>query len=83
MDELRASTSAWLAGETYRPRVLRHPYAFNLFSHDTAIDPTTGYNAEELKVVAETRRILDAPELPISITCIRVPVLRAHAMALI
>jgi aspartate-semialdehyde dehydrogenase len=82
MEELRASTEAHLAGETYAPRVLRHPYAFNLFSHDTAIDPATGYNGEELKVIAESRRIMDAPSLPIGITCIRVPVLRAHAIAL-
>jgi aspartate-semialdehyde dehydrogenase len=82
MEELRASTSAWLAGETYRPRVLRHPYAFNLFSHDAALDPATGYNGEELKVIAETRRIMRAPSLGIGITCIRVPVLRAHAIAL-
>ena len=82
MEELRQSTAAFLAGETYAPKVLRHPYAFNLFSHDAAVDPDTGYNGEELKVVAETRRILDAETLPIGVTCIRVPVLRAHAMAL-
>ncbi|MFC7552770.1 Asd/ArgC dimerization domain-containing protein [Pseudoroseomonas wenyumeiae] len=58
------------------------PYAFNLFSHNADMDVETGYNGEETKVVAETRRILDAQSLPIGITCIRVPVLRAHAMAL-
>ena len=61
---------------------MKHPYAFNLFSHDADIDPESGYNGEELKVVAETRRILGTADLPIGITCIRVPVLRAHAMAL-
>ncbi|MEY2926805.1 MAG: hypothetical protein RL367_1282, partial [Pseudomonadota bacterium] len=39
------------------------------------------YNGEELKVIAETRRILEAPALPVSITCVRVPVLRAHSIA--
>lgn len=82
MEELEASTRAHLAGEAYPPRVLKHPYAFNLFSHDAAVDPATGYNGEELKVIAETRRIMGAPDLPISVTCIRVPVLRAHAIAL-
>ncbi len=82
MAELVASTTAHLAGDAYPPRVLKHPYAFNLFSHDAAIDPETGYNGEELKVIAETRRIMNAPNLPISVTCIRVPVLRAHAIAL-
>jgi aspartate-semialdehyde dehydrogenase len=82
MEELRASTAARLAGETFAPQVLQHPSAFNLFSHDTAVDPATGYNVEELKVMNECRRILDAPSLPIGITCVRVPVLRAHSVAL-
>ena len=73
MEELRQSTAAYLRGESFTPQVLAHPYAFNLFSHDAAIDPESGHNGEELKVVAETRRILDAPALPIGITCIRVP----------
>jgi aspartate-semialdehyde dehydrogenase len=62
-------------------KVLPHPYAFNLFSHDTAIDPTTGYNDEETKIVAETRKIFGDPEIRVGATCIRVPVLRAHAVA--
>jgi aspartate-semialdehyde dehydrogenase len=82
MEELRESTAAYLRGEHHEPRVLPHPYAFNLFSHNAEMDPETGYNGEETKVVAETRRILEAQALPIGITCIRVPVLRAHAMAL-
>jgi aspartate-semialdehyde dehydrogenase len=82
MEELRQSTAAALAGDPFTPKILPHPYAFNLFSHDAAMDPETGYNGEETKVVAETRRILDAEQLLIGITCIRVPVLRAHAMAL-
>jgi aspartate-semialdehyde dehydrogenase len=82
MEELRLSTAAYLAGEIFEPKVLPHPYAFNLFSHNADMDPESGYNGEELKVVAETRRILDVPALPIGITCIRVPVLRAHAMAI-
>ncbi|MEW6640226.1 MAG: aspartate-semialdehyde dehydrogenase [Pseudomonadota bacterium] len=82
MEELRQSTAAYLNGEAFTPRVLPHPYAFNLFSHNAEVDTDSGYNGEELKVVAETRRIMDTPELPIGITCIRVPVLRAHAMAI-
>jgi aspartate-semialdehyde dehydrogenase len=82
MEELRLSTATYLAGEAFEPKVLPHPYAFNLFSHNADMDPESGYNGEELKVIAETRRILDVPALPIGITCIRVPVLRAHAMAI-
>jgi aspartate-semialdehyde dehydrogenase len=81
MDELVASTEAFLAGREYAPQVLPHPYAFNLFSHNEAVDPQSGYNGEELKVIAETRRILASGNLPIGVTCVRVPVLRAHTMA--
>ncbi len=82
MEELRASTQAFLNGEAYTPTVLPHPYAFNLFSHNTAIDPETGYNGEESKVIAETRKIFGEPNLPVSATCVRVPVLRAHSVAI-
>ncbi|MFN3293165.1 MAG: aspartate-semialdehyde dehydrogenase [Gemmobacter sp.] len=82
MEELRLATAAALRGEDYPPQVLPHPYAFNFFSHNAAMDPETGYNGEETKVVAETRRILGLPDLPVGITCIRVPILRAHGMAI-
>ncbi|MFY9233519.1 MAG: aspartate-semialdehyde dehydrogenase [Fimbriimonadaceae bacterium] len=54
------------------------PYAFNLFSHNTPINEH-GYNEEEWKVIHESRKILGMPELKINVTCIRVPVLRAHS----
>ena len=82
MAELREATRASLDDRHYSPRVLLHPYAFNLFSHDTPIDPATDYNDEETKVINEARKIFAAPELRIGVTCIRVPVLRAHAAAL-
>jgi aspartate-semialdehyde dehydrogenase len=82
MEELRLSTQAYLEGRAYQHSVLPHPYAFNLFSHNTAIDPDTGYNGEESKVIAETRKIFGAPNLPVSATCVRVPVLRAHSVSI-
>ena len=81
MEELRESTRAHLAGERYEPKVLPHPYAFNVFSHNTSIDPTTGYNDEETKVMQETRKIFGEPNLRVSATCVRVPVLRAHCIS--
>ena len=39
--------------------MIPHPYAFNVFSHNTAIDPETGYNEEESKVIKETRKIFE------------------------
>ena len=82
MEELRESTAAYLAGRDYPHRVLAHPYAFNLFSHDTSVDAATGYNEEETKVMQEMRKIMQQPDLRIGVTCIRVPVLRAHSIAL-
>ena len=82
MAELQESTRAHLDGRQYQHHVLRHPSAFNLFSHDTAVDPCTGYNAEEAKVMAETRKLFGDSEIRIGATCIRVPVLRAHSVAL-
>ena len=82
MAELRASTEAYLAGRAYEPRVLPHPYAFNVFSHNDKVDLETGANGEEIKVARELRKIMNTPDLRIAITCVRVPVLRAHTIAL-
>jgi aspartate-semialdehyde dehydrogenase len=82
MEELRESTRAYLEGREYAPKVLPHPYAFNLFSHNTRVDPVSGYNDEETKVREETRKIFGEPQLRVSATCIRVPVLRAHSASI-
>ena len=82
MEELRESTRAYLEGKPYENRVLPHPYAFNLFSHNTRIDPQTGYNEEEIKVMRETRKIYGDDSIRIAATCVRVPVLRAHSIAI-
>ena len=82
MEELRESTRAFLEGRDYPPRVLPHPYAFNVFSHNTKVDPLTGYNEEETKVMQETRKIFGDPDIRVTATCVRVPVLRAHCVAL-
>jgi aspartate-semialdehyde dehydrogenase len=78
MEELVESTRANLNGELYTPKVMPHPYAFNLFSHNTAIDADTGYNDEETKVINETRKIFEDDAIAVGVTCVRVPVLRAH-----
>ncbi len=82
MEELVESTRAYLEGREYKNTVLPHPYAFNLFSHNTKIDPATGYNEEETKLLRETRKIFADPTIRVSATCVRVPVLRAHSEAL-
>ena len=78
MDELVTQTDAILKGEQVVPKEFPHQSAFNVFSHNTPIDET-GYNEEERKVIAESRKILGMPALRINVTCVRVPVLRAHS----
>ena len=78
MAELMDQTRAVLEGATPEPKVLPHPYAFNLFSHNTPINEH-GFNEEESKVIEESRKILRMPNLAINVTCVRVPVLRAHS----
>jgi aspartate-semialdehyde dehydrogenase len=82
MEELVESTRASLSGRTYQPKVLPHPYAFNVFNHDTRIDPETAYNEEETKVIRETRKIFEDERIAVGVTCVRVPVLRAHCQAI-
>jgi len=79
MQELAGQTGAVLAGDDPSPAVFAEPCAFNVFSHDTPVDEDTGRNVEEQKVIEETRKIFALPGLKMSVTCIRVPVLRAHA----
>jgi aspartate-semialdehyde dehydrogenase len=82
MEELVESTRAYLDGRPFTPKVIPLPYAFNVFSHNTAIDPETGYNDEETKVIKETRKIFEDERIAIGVTCVRVPVLRAHCEAI-
>jgi aspartate-semialdehyde dehydrogenase len=82
MEELRESTRAYLDGHEYKNTVLPHPYAFNLFSHNSKIDPSNGYNEEEIKVMRETHKIFGDSSIRIAATCVRVPVLRAHSIAI-
>jgi aspartate-semialdehyde dehydrogenase len=81
MLELQSQTRDVLEGRPAVPKVLPHPVAFNLFSHNTPIGPD-GYNVEETKMIHETRKIFGASDLAISATCIRVPVLRAHSASI-
>ena len=81
MEELRVQSQAILNGEEPKAEILPHPIAFNLFPHNSALDDQ-GYCEEEMKMVNETRKIFGAPDLRVSATCVRVPVLRAHSEAI-
>jgi len=80
MDELRSLSRTVLDGGEPVSAVLPHSLAFNLFLHNSPLQPN-GYCEEELKMVNETRKIMGIPELRLSATCVRVPVLRAHSEA--
>jgi len=82
MAELEESTRAHLENRPYKNTVLPHPYAFNLFSHNSKVDPVSGYNEEEIKMAKETQKIFADDKIRVSATCVRVPVLRAHSEAL-
>ena len=81
MQELEDQARDFSAGKEIKRAVFPHQIAFNVFSHNTKV-AENGYNEEENKVVEETRKMFHLPELPIVPTCIRVPVLRAHAEAI-
>jgi aspartate-semialdehyde dehydrogenase len=82
MQELEDLTRDVLAGRPAHARIFSEPCAFNVFSHNSAVNAATGQNVEEEKMVLETRKIWNEPEaggVRISATCIRVPTMRAHA----
>lgn len=78
MLELEQQSREILAGKKPTIKVLPYQLAFNLFSHNASLD-STGYNLEEAKMVNETRKIFDCPDIAVTATCIRVAVLRAHS----
>ena len=81
MQELEDQSRDLLQGKSAQPQVFRHPIAFNLFPHDSPIQPNH-YCQEEMKMLNESRKILNTPDLRVTATCVRVPVLRTHAEAI-
>jgi aspartate-semialdehyde dehydrogenase len=80
MEELRELSRTVLDGGEPVSSVLPHSLAFNLFLHNSPLEPS-GYCEEELKMLNETRKIMELPDLRLTATCVRVPVLRAHSEA--
>lgn len=81
MEELKVQATDFLAGRQVKKEVLPHQIAFNVFSHNSKIGPD-GFCEEETKMVKETKKIFHDPEIRVTATCVRVPVLRAHSEAL-
>ena len=80
MNELINQTRAWVNNEPLEVSAFPVQIVFNLFPH-VDIFLENGYTKEEMKMVNETQKIMDAPDMGISATCVRVPVLRAHSEA--
>lgn len=78
MCELEDQTRDVLAGKPAQPRIFPQQYAFNLFSHNSDL-LDNGYNEEEMKLVHETHKMWGDEGIRINATCVRVPVMRAHA----
>ncbi|KAF8407611.1 hypothetical protein HHK36_006744 [Tetracentron sinense] len=81
MEELELQTREVLEGKQPTCKIFKQQYAFNLFSHNASI-LSNGYNEEEMKLVKETRKIWNNMNVKVTATCIRVPVMRAHAESL-
>ena len=81
MQELIDQTADVLAGKPAQVNVMAQRIAFNLFPHiDSFLD--NGYTKEEMKMFNEARKIMHLPDLMLSCSCVRVPVLRAHSESL-
>jgi len=80
VEELRIQARGHLDGAEPEPSVYPHPIAFNVLPHIDVFDES-GYTGEERKVMAETRKMLDMPDLAVSATCVRVPVFYAHSQS--
>ncbi|HIF67905.1 MAG TPA: aspartate-semialdehyde dehydrogenase [Candidatus Lambdaproteobacteria bacterium] len=80
MAELQAQVRAWAKGELMEVSAFPAQIAFNLVPHIDVFQEN-GYTKEEMKMVLETQKIMSLPDLPVSATCVRVPVLRAHSEA--
>ena len=78
MEELKVLTEKYLNGDPQESEILPYSLAFNLFLHNSPM-LSNNYCEEEMKMVNETRKILNIADLKLSSTCVRVPVLRAHS----
>jgi aspartate-semialdehyde dehydrogenase len=80
IDELRSQVQAAAANRPPVAEIYPHPIAFNLLPHVDSFLPS-GYTKEEMKMQNEGRRIMHLPDFLASVTCVRVPVYRAHSVA--
>jgi len=79
--EMLDSTRAALDGKPFANEIFAHPIAFNVIPQiDVFLD--NGFTKEEMKMVWETHKIMEAPEIGVTATCVRVPVRYGHSEAI-
>ena len=78
--ELMNEVEALSKGETYEPKVFSHQIAYNLIPQIGG-EAFEGYTSEEMKMQNEGRKIMHLPDLKVSCTCVRVPVVRSHSIS--
>ena len=78
--ELMNEVEAIREGKTYEPKVFSHQIAYNLIPQIGG-EQFEGYTSEEMKMQNEGRKIMHLPELRVSCTCVRVPVVRSHSIS--
>ena len=78
--ELMNEVEAIREGKTYEPKVFSHQIAYNLIPQIGG-EQFEGYTSEEMKMQNEGRKIMHLPELKVSCTCVRVPVVRSHSIS--
>ena len=80
--ELMAEVDALSKGESYQPKVFQYQIAYNVIPQIGG-EAFEGYTSEEMKMQNEGRKILHLPELKVSCTCVRVPVVRSHSVSIV
>ena len=78
--ELMNEVEALREGKTYEPRIFSHQIAYNLIPQIGG-EAFEGYTSEEMKMQNEGRKIMHLPDLKVSCTCVRVPVVRSHSIS--
>ena len=78
--ELRNEVEALQKGESYQPKVFSYQIAYNVIPQIGG-EEYEGYTSEEMKLQNEGRKIMHLPEMNVSCTCVRVPVVRSHSIS--
>lgn len=78
MEELQQQLEAYVKGEPIKAEIYKRQIALNVLPYAETFNPD-GYTTEEVKLCLETRKIMGIPELPVTMTCTRVPVMIGHS----